>query len=110
MTRADQIHAARIRAELMLRDQRPCALTWDDAVGVLAREGLVQEGLELPLGGAVEKKSCRFYVLKSLLTTPPAIGTTLTLDGRDAEEWEVDKVSGRSPSDIVWTLQCVEVR
>lgn len=111
MIRVDQIRAARIRGEELLRDQRPCTLTWNDgASSVLAREGLTQEGLELPLGGAMDKKSCRFYVLKSLMVSPPAIGTTLALDGRDGEEWELDKVSGRSPSDIVWTLQCVEVR
>lgn len=111
MTRVDQIHAARIRGELLLRDQRPCILTWNDgASSVLAREGTPQESLEMPLGGAGEKKSCRFYVLKSLMVSPPAIGTTLAIAGMDEKEWELDKVSGRSPSDIVWMLQCSEVR
>lgn len=111
ITRANLIEASRIRAELLLREQRPCTLSWDDgSQQVLAREGLVQEGLEMPLGGAMEKKSCRFYVLKSLMATPPPIGTSLALVGRDEEGWELDKISGRSPSDIVWTLHCTEVR
>lgn len=109
MSRVGQIREARIRTAKLLRDQRPCTLTWGE-LAVLAREGRAEEGLEIMPGAALDRKSCTFYVLKDLLREAPPIDTIFALDGRDGEEWQLNKIYGRSPNDIEWVFQCTEIR
>ena len=76
--------AAQKKRELVLRAQRPCTLLWDDGVphSVAAREGVSQQELDMIPGGAVDRLSCKFYVLRELLPAAPEVGTVFRLASR----------------------------
>jgi len=104
---ATLILAAKKKKALALREQRPCTLLWQGAQSVLAREGITTLEQDLAAGGFVERRSCKFFVLKELLAVAPAIDTLFSLQSRP-EVWRLVKVRGGGANDVEWIFECME--